>query len=401
MKKNKNIIWNLLSISLLLGFISCGNSTSSLESNSEETKENKEYNEELTVELTQEQLDMVGIEIGSFEEKPMSGYLKANGFLKVPNRFKANATSMFGGVIQSLKVESGDVVQKGQVIALISNPQFIQLQEEYLSIRSQITFAEQELQRQTELSEGNVGAKRNLQSAQAEVNRLNARKSSLFQQLKMMGIQPDQLDEYRLQSSLMVKSPIQGTVSEVYAKIGSYVDVSSPIAEIVENSALHMDLQVYEKDITELKIGQKVDFVLTNAPDKNYQAEIITIGSSFDGDSKSITVHCKINGDKTGLIDGMNTNAVISMGSELTRAVPNSAIANSDGKYYIFVVNKAMTDQSSGLYFFDRIEVVPGQSHLGYTAFTTINSIDMNQAIVVKGAYFVNAKMMDEGDHAH
>lgn len=399
MMNNKNIIVSLCAFVLFMGLLSCSSNSSAPSENLETMT--LDYDENITVELTQTQLDMVGIEVGYFEEKPMSELLRANGFLKVPNKYKANATSMFGGVVQSLKVESGDMVKKGQVIALISNPEFIQLQEEYLSIQSQITYAEQELQRQIDLAEGNVGAKKNLQSAHAEMNKLNARKSSLFQQLKMMGIQPNQLNNQNLQASLAVRSPIQGVVSEVFAKIGSYVDVASPIAEIVENSALHMDLQVFEKDIASLKIGQKVEFVLTNAPEKNYEAEIITIGSSFNGDSKSITVHCKINGDKTGLIDGMNTNAVIALDDQKSIVLPNNAIANAEGKYYIFLVNEEQTDKSKGVWLFDRIEIIPGASNHGYTAIQTTHMLNLHQEVVIKGAYFVNAQMMDAGDHAH
>jgi multidrug efflux pump subunit AcrA (membrane-fusion protein) len=53
---------------------------------------------------------------------------------------------LYGGVIKTLNVQIGSYVKKGQVIATIANPQFIQLQEEYLSTGSKITFAEQELQ---------------------------------------------------------------------------------------------------------------------------------------------------------------------------------------------------------------------------------------------------------------
>jgi cobalt-zinc-cadmium efflux system membrane fusion protein len=79
---------------------------------------------------------------------------------------------LYGGVIKTLNVQIGDYVKKGQVIATIANPQFIQLQEEYLTIGSKITFAEQEVQRQNELNAGNAGALKNLQNATAELNTL-------------------------------------------------------------------------------------------------------------------------------------------------------------------------------------------------------------------------------------
>ena len=376
------------------------------------TDEHEEEEENVAV-LTDEQMKAVGIEIGSIEQKQLSATLKANGGLRVPNSNKANATSMFGGVIKSLNVEIGDFVKKGQVIATISNPQFIQLQEEYLSINSRIEFAEQEVARQRELNEGNAGAKKNLQSATSELNTLRTRKASLQQQIQMMGINPTSLSNSSLKSSLVVTSPISGTVSNVFAKIGSYVDVSSPIAEIIENTALHLDLQVYEKDIPLIKIGQKIDFVVTNNPNKTYSAEVYSIGSSFSGESKTIAVHSKITGDKTGLIDGMSITGTVSSDDVLSTAVPNDAIVNADGKYYIFLVkeqeeephdhkeDEAHDHGSEKGTQFVRVEVVKGASQLGYTAITPVSETPQGTHIVVKGAFFVNAKMDDTGEDGH
>ena len=147
--------------------------------------------------------------------------------------------------------------------ATIANPQFIQLQEEYLTTASEIIFAEQELARQKELNEGNAGAKKNLQSTTAELSSLQTRRASLQQQIQLMGINPNSLSNENLKSILGVTSPIGGTVSNVFAKIGSYVDVSSPVAEIVDNGSLHLDLNVFEKDLPMLKVGQVIHFTLT------------------------------------------------------------------------------------------------------------------------------------------
>lgn len=415
-----NIVFSVLVLVAFFAFNACTNNHKEGDGHNhgteaETTTDEHEEEEENVAVLTDEQMKAVGIEIGSIEQKQLSATLKANGALRVPNSSKANATSLFGGVIKSLNVEIGDFVRKGQVIATISNPQFIQLQEEYLSINSRIEFAEQEVARQRELNEGNAGAKKNLQSATTELNTLRTRKASLQQQIQMMGINPASLSNSNLKSSLVVTSPISGTVSNVFAKIGSYVDVSSPIAEIIENTALHLDLQVYEKDIPLIKIGQKIDFVVTNNPNKTYSAEVYSIGSSFSGESKTIAVHSKITGDKAGLIDGMSITGMVSLDDVLSTAVPNDAIVNADGKYYIFLVKEREEEahdhkegeahdhnhgSEKGTQFV-RMEVVKGATQLGYTAITPVSEIPHGAHIVVKGAFFVNAKMNDSGEHAH
>ncbi|MDV3854874.1 efflux transporter periplasmic adaptor subunit [Elizabethkingia anophelis] len=390
----------------------------------EEPKKEEAHEEETPTiaTLTEEQIKTVGIQLGTVEQKELTATIRANGLLKVPNNNKANATSLYGGVIKTLKVQIGDYVKKGQVIATIANPQFIQLQEEYLSTASRITFAEQELARQKELNQGNAGAGKNLQSATAELNSLRTRRASLQQQIQLMGINPSSVSNSNLRSALVVTSPLNGTVSNVFAKIGSYADVSSPVIEIVDNSSLHLDLQVFEKDLPQVKVGQTIHFTITNNPSTEYDATVFSIGSSFENDSKTIAVHCRVNGNKKGLIDGMNITGIVSLSNVTTPAVPNEAVVNADGKYYIFVQTdkkaeehheegeeahehkegeeKEHSEDKTSMNF-EKIEVLKGVSDMGYTAINFVNEIPANAKIVVKGAFFVNAKLSNTGGHEH
>lgn len=368
--------------------------------------------------LSPGQIKAVGITLGPLENKNLTATIKTNGELRVPNNKKANATSLYGGVIKTLHVQLGDYVKQGQVIATIANPQFIQLQEEYLSIHSRILLAQQEAKRQQELNEGNAGALKNLQSANAELNVLLARKASLQKQILLMGINPASVTAANLKSALTVTSPISGTVSNEFAKIGSYVDVSSPVVEIVDNSLLHLDLHVFEKDLAQVKIGQAVSFTLTNNPQQMYSATVYNIGASFENESKTIAVHAKVSGNRAGLIDGMNVTALVSIGTQNMPAVPNDAIVAADGKFYIFVETQEAPhaheesnkehghdeEQKTGkekLLHFEKIEIVKSVSEMGYTAITPVKPIAANSRIVTRGAFFINAKLANTGGHQH
>ncbi|MCS4165051.1 efflux RND transporter periplasmic adaptor subunit [Sphingobacterium paramultivorum] len=420
-------------------FYGCGSNESERKGQPEgkEAPKSEEGHEEgpVTVAaLSAAQIKAVGIVFGGIEEKELTATIKANGLLSVPNNNKANATTLYGGVVKTLNVQLGDNVRKGQVIATITNPQFVQLQEEYVSLASKITLAEQEMARQQELNEGNAGARKNLQAATADFNSLRARKASLQQQIQLMGINPNSVNLSNMRTSLAVTSPINGTVSNVFAKIGSYVDVSSPVIEIVDNSLLHLDLQVFEKDLPLVKVGQLINFQLTNNPDKTYTAKVFTIGSSFENDSKTIAVHSTVVGSKVGLIDGMNITGMIGVNNVRTPAVPNDAIVEADGKYYIFVETDKKpeeheeghddhghahdegeakhahkNEQEAGQHGeeqakninFEKIEIQKGVSALGYTAIIPVTEVPAGTKIVVKGAFFINAKMSNTGGHEH
>ena len=392
---------NLYLSFILIILISCNNENQTIKeekethSESEHSKSNKEEESSTVTTLTNEQIKEVGISFGKIEDRDLTATIKANGTLRVPNNSKANATSLYGGVIKTLRVQLGDYVKKGQVIATIENPQFIQLQDEYLMIDSRIKLAEQESQRQRILNEGGAGALKNLQSATTDLSTLRTRKASLHKQIQLMGINPNNVKTSNMRTGLAVLSPISGTVSNEFAKIGTYVDVSSPVLEIVNNSLLHLDLQIFEKDLPFIKVGQMVNFTITNNPNTIYSAKVFNIGSSFEDESKTIAIHCTVIGNKMGLIDGMNITGTISIDNVLTPTVTDQAIVEADGKYYIFIIKDKTKNE------FEKVEITKNASNLGYTAITTTKDIPKKIEIVTKGAFFINAKLENKGGHEH
>ena len=402
----------------LAAFVSC-NSKSTAETTATEEGHEDEHANTNTAMLTEEQIKSIGIELGSIEEKQLTASLKTNGILQVPNQNKASVNSLYSGVIKSLLVQPGNYVRKGQTIATVANPDFIQTQSEYLGVNAKIGLAELEVKRQRDLNAGNAGALKNLQAAETELRTLRTIKSTLEQQINLMGINPEKLSNGKLISVLSISSPINGVVSNVIIKMGSYVDVSTPVAEIVDNSQLHLDLFVYEKDLPKLKNNQLIHFTLTNNPGKEYDAQIYSLGSSFEGESKAVTVHAKVQGDKTGLIDGMNITAVISLEKNTVPAVPTDAIVTVAGQDYIFIVSeqhgkgehtkdtvKHDAKEETGHKVekgitFERVPVAKGTTDVGYTEITLLKEIPKDAKIVVKGAYFVLAKMTNSGEHEH
>ncbi|HNR17595.1 MAG TPA: efflux RND transporter periplasmic adaptor subunit [Chitinophagaceae bacterium] len=408
-----------------------GKSNTATETAPKEEGHEDEHKNPGTATLTEEQMKTIGVELGVIEDKELTSSLKATGVLRVPNQNKASVNSVYSGVIKSLLVQPGSRVSKGQTIATIGNPEFIQAQSEYLNVNTKITLAELEVKRQRELNAGNAGALKNLQAAETELRTLRNLKSTLAQQLQLMGINPARLSSGKLISVLAVTSPISGVVSDVKVKMGSYVDVTTPVAEIVDNSQLHLDLSVYEKDLPNLKNNQLIHFILTNNPGKEYDAQIFSLGSSFEGESKAVSVHAKVMGNKTGLIDGMNVTAIISLAKATVPAVPTEAIVTLQGQDYIFIVTdkhaeeedheagkdtidhnakeahdhkeeKKEATEEKGITF-EIIPVAKGASEVGYTQITLLKEIPKDAKIVVKGAFFVMAKMTNsgEGEHGH
>ena len=215
------------------------------------------------------------------------------------------------------------------------------------------------------------------------------------------------------------------------------MDISSPVVELIDNNSIHLDLQVFEKDLPKMRVGQIVQFRLTNNPEMEYKAKVFSIGSSFSSDSKTISVHCDFIGSKKGLIDNMNITGIVGIDKSATPAVPNEAIVEADGKFYIFIqTNKKAEEhkektaennhghavdegeaehshksekeaeqhakQQGKSMNFEKIEVIKGTSEFGFTGITPVTAIIDGTKVVTKSAFFINAKMSDSGgEHAH
>jgi RND family efflux transporter MFP subunit len=374
---------------------------SSCGSNEPKTVKEEAHTEEAPsnfVSLTELQMKTAGIELGSIEQKNLRNSIKANGMLSVPNQNKAFVTSVNSGVIKTLLIQPGDFVRKGQKVASIVNPDVAGLQQQLQTVNAQIHLNEIEYNRQKELVAGNAAPLKNVQRVQSELTTLKATRNSLQKQLTIMGIPVSSVNKGNIITTLIITAPISGTVSNVSAQIGSDVNPSTPIAEIVNNAQLHLDLFVFEKDLPLLKDKQTIHFTLTNSPGKEYDAQIYSIGTAFANESKTIPIHAVVKGDKTGLIEGMNVTAVVSIGEVLVPAVPTDAIVSYQGQDYIFIQAKNANAKDSTELYFERVPVVKGVSDVGYTEVTLLNNIPPKTPIVTKGAFFVLAKMTNIGE---
>ncbi len=345
---------------------------------------------ENTVTLTDAQLRTAAVTTDTVELKNLTSSISVNGVLAVPNQNKAFVTSLSGGVVRTINVQPGDHVNKGQVIGTITNTELTGLQQQLAATDAEMRYATQERDRQKELVAGNAAPLKNLQRAEAELSALHTRQSALKQQLQALGAST----RGDISPILTVTAPISGAISEIQARIGSQVNAAEPIATIINNSELHLDLFVYEKDLPLVKQGQAIHFTLTNNPGKEYDAQIYSIGSAFVNDTRAVPVHAHVINDKNGLIEGMSVTARISLGTALYPTVPDDAIVSFDGRDYIFV----KMDTGNGGTVFTRVQVTRGTSDIGHTEIKLFNDLPRGAQVVTHGAFFLLAKMTNTGE---
>jgi cobalt-zinc-cadmium efflux system membrane fusion protein len=398
---NNSIIKNTKSVSrfllLVLAFIvaSCG---SKKESEADKKEEKHEEANATEVTISKQQYETIKIQLGSIEEKNLTSVLKTTGFLKVPPQNKASITSAVGGTVQNILVQEGDNVKKGQTLVTLVNPEFVKLQEDYLETQSQITFAEAEYNRQKELSEKNVTAKKTFQQAESNYNSLKAKLSSLRQQLSLLGINTESLAQDNIGSTINIKNPIKGSVSHININIGSNIEHSESMMNVVDNSQLHLDLFIYEQDLMKVKVGQTITFTLTNLAGKSFTAKVFAIGNAFENETKTIAVHATIPGDKTGLIEGMNVTGMIDIGNNYSPSVPSSAITSAAGNDYIFIQAESKEKEAKENFTFHKVQVKKGITDKGYTEITPLQEIPNDTKVVTNGAFYLMSMLTNAGE---
>lgn len=407
-------IYKLLSLLLLFYIpaflISCSNN------NTEVVAEEHHDEEENTVELTSEQIKTAGIQLGKVEQKQISGTIKVNGVLDVPPQQLVSVSAPLGGFLKSTVLLQGSRVTKGQLIAVIENPEYIQLQQDYLEAKNQFDFALADYERQQELDKENVNAQKTLQQAKTTYQSWLAKKNGLLAKLKLINVDIVNLEVGIISSTSNIYSTITGYVTEVNVNIGKFVNPSDILFEIVDTEHLHAELIIFEKDVRKIKIGQKVRFTLANEITER-MATVYLIGREISPD-RTIRIHCHIDKEDKDLLPGMYLKAIVETGGTSVSALPNEAIIDYQGRKYIFIKtdegheyeeeNHAQKPQEGAAYkgevqHFLMQEITVGNSELGYTEVTLSEGWNSENKVVVKGAYAILSKMKnsEEEGHAH
>ncbi len=404
----KNIM-NILKLStvflLLLVAMGCGdtsktkNGEEAEHGDSHESHEEEESGESNTLALSQKQLDVMKIEIGSIESINLGNTLKVNGQLELPPQKMASVSALLGGRVRNVAVIEGDFIRKGQTIAKLENPEFIALQQNYLSLKSNVSFLENDYNRKKSLAEDGITSKKALQKAEADYFQGQADLNATISTLQMLNVNLKTIENGTLVSSISIVSPIKGYVEKININIGKYVSPQEKMFDIVDNEFLHLGLNVFEKDIDKVKDDQAITFTLTTRTDKIYNAQIFAVGKSFDMETRSVKVHAKIIGDHKGLLPGMFVEARIAKDSKKVNALPEEAFINENGLDYIFILKEI----HEGKFEFERIQVNKGIEDLGFFEVVLNKNLPKDTKVVTKGSYYVNAELNkgDFEDHEH
>lgn len=340
-----------------------------------------------TVTLSEAQFENAGIQTGRMEVVTVSSSLNLNGKIEVPPQNLISINVPTGGFVKSTKLLPGMPVRKGEILAIMEDPQFIQLQEDYLTAKARYVFNEKEFARQKELNVSKATSDKVYEQAKVSYETQYILMKSLEKKLEFIGLNPEEIDPDDIARTINIHSPVDGYVSAVNVNTGKYINPSDVLFELIDPEDRHLSLTVFDQDVHKLEIGQQVSAYTNSAPDKKYSAEIILISRNIANNAAE--VHCHFRESDTALLPGMFMNARIKLGENRVDALPEEAIVRFENKNYVFL------EQNDRV--FEITEVMAGVSENGFTEILNAQEL-IEENIVTHGAYNLLMVLKNIGD---
>ncbi len=360
----------ILFIAGLLSLLSCGQKKEETETAGPAAPANR-------VTLSEAQLVSAHIETGKLETRTLSSQIKVNGKIDVPPQNMISVSVPLGGYLQSTQLLPGMQIKKGEVIAILEDQQYIQLQQDYLTCQSKLSYLSSEYSRQKDLNESKTTSDKVFQQTQMEYNNQKINLSALAEKLKLININPKNITEQNISKSIRIFSPIDGFVSKVNVNPGKYITPSDVMFELINPFDIHLNLKIFEKNLDKLFIGQKLVAYTNNQPDKKYDCEILLISQDISPD-RTADVHCHFEKYDKSLLPGTYMNAVIEVNNLKTESIPEAAVVNFEGQNYIFIA------ESKNQFLMTAVET--GIQEKGFLEIKNAEAF-VNKPIVTTGAY--------------
>lgn len=371
----------IITIFGLLLLVSCNSDKKNQEKETVQKQEN-------TIQLSSEQIKNAGLVVGNPEERTVKGILQLQGTVTVPPKSVVSVSIPLGGYIKKTDLMAGMHVRKGQLLAVVEDMQYIQLQQDYLTAKEKFQLAKSEYDRQKELNAKKASSDKLYEQTATEMQTQRIYMSSLAQKLSLLGINVKTLSASNISKTVSIVSPINGVVSKINVNVGKYIAPTDMLFELMEMSDIVLVMNAFEKDIHLLSVGQTVSAFTNANPSKKFPAKIAYINRSLN-DDRAAEVICKVNQYDSALIPGLFINAEAEFENEKAITVPEDAVVRWQGKFFVFAL--------SGNNQYKMAAVEPGTTTDGFRQIKS-SAIDKSSKIVIKNAYTLLMTFMNGGD---
>jgi cobalt-zinc-cadmium efflux system membrane fusion protein len=288
------------------------------------------------------------------------------------------------GLVTQVKKFEGDSVEPGTVLAVIESAELGEAQASVSTLEAEKQAADRNLQRESQLVERKLSTAREAEVAAVEAERyqhlLGAARQKVAALVGGTGSRPNRLGAHEL------RSPLGGTVVERSVAPGQSVEGEMVAFRVANLDHLWLELEVFEKNIGLVKLGDRVELAPLAAPTDVFEGRVAKVGAVIDSDTRSAPVRVEINNSNGRLRAGQAVNASIHAtaghaGERLL--VPSTALTFVDGKPTLFV--------ATGEHSVRVASVELGRSNGTQTE--VLSGLDPSDRVVSEGAFALKSEL--------
>lgn len=381
-------VWLPLAAALLAG--GCGGD--SAEAAPEEAHE--EHAEEgepgaAIVELDSAALAMAGIVQGE-ADTVQSTVLPATGTITYDQNRVSHLGPRTEGRILSLRADLGERVRSGQVLAVLESPEVGATRADLHEAEAMLEIARENYDRERRLEEQGISSRRELLEAERELRQAEAALLRAGERLQALGAGHGEGSQFG------VTSPFEGVVVEKHATRGEVVGPSDQLFTVADLGRLWIELDVYERDLRRVALGQPVQVTTTAFPDRTFEGEIVYIGDILDPVRRTVRARVEVENPGGALRPGMFARAAIRVaGASTVVVVPRQAVQTVDGRQIVWIPG-----DERGHFMARPVEV--GQTLEGNRV-EILSGLEPGERIVTEGAFTLKAQLSkgEFGGHGH
>jgi cobalt-zinc-cadmium efflux system membrane fusion protein len=341
------------------------------------------------VELEPAMLANIRVEAVRFE----SGRRQLTGTGKV--QFNEDRTARIlaplPGQALDLQVRVGDPIDKDQLLFSIKSREVASLVSDYLESQRDLDLAQKTYNMNKDLFEHQAASRISFQQAESDLAKANTHVARGEEALRVLGIDPKEaVKDGGLRSLVPVRSPMAGTLIERNLTAGQFVQAdSTALLTIADLSTVWVLVDVFERDIHLIRVGQKVQVVAAAYPDRRFTASVERISDKVDPDSRTLKVRLLVSNPNVLLKPEMFITASLELseGGPVI-SVPAGAVFTEDGKSYVFA---AINDRR-----FERRLIVAAPDAEGRLRVTS--GLHAGERVVTDGAMLLDYRRKQKQD---
>ena len=204
-----------------------------------------------------------GIEVGTAGPGQIAPTLELPGEVIVPPSRHVEVTPRLSGVLSDLRVQLGQAVRRGDVVALVTSRELADAGTAYVAATRRAEFAAVTRDREEDLFQRRITAEQDLRLARQALDVALTEQRLARQQLLALGVDAKAIEalvapDAAALSALPVRAPVSGTVTEQFAAEGEVVGADRPLLTITDTSEVWINVQVHARDLTLVRPGRAV-----------------------------------------------------------------------------------------------------------------------------------------------